>query len=126
MRRAPIDRRAPTTERSELTRALAVNFAGPSLQCASADARQQLPIALLALHRHRARTGSFPENVTELSPDSLSAVPLEPFSGEPLRMRRADGRVILYSVGPDGKDSGGLSTNESKLGDDIAVCIARL
>ncbi|MBI1850676.1 MAG: hypothetical protein HYR85_10070 [Planctomycetes bacterium] len=109
-----------------LTRTLAINLAGPSLECASADARQQLAIALLALHRYRARTGGFPESVANLSPDSLSTVPLDPFSGEPLRMRRADRRVILYSVGPDGKDSGGLSANESKLGDDIAVCVARL
>ncbi len=62
---------------------------------------------LLAVERFRLRHGRWPEALAELVPDFLSAVPLDPLDGRPLRLRRLEDGVVVYSVGLDGKDDGG-------------------
>jgi hypothetical protein len=63
---------------------------------------------LLALERQRLRTGAWPAKLTELTPQLLVSVPEDPFDGKPLRYRVLPGGAVVYSVGPDGKDDGGL------------------
>ncbi|MDY7109359.1 MAG: hypothetical protein SYC29_12055 [Planctomycetota bacterium] len=80
---------------------------------------------MLALEIHRAREGSYPETLAVLTPDILSAVPLDPFDGRPLRYRLLEddafGREYeLYTVGMDGKDDNGtynLEYPQNALGD---------
>jgi hypothetical protein len=45
--------------------------------------------------------------LAEPIPAYLERIPLDPFDGAPLRYRRLDDGVVIYSVGPDGKDNGG-------------------
>ena len=81
----------------------------------------------LALERFRADEGKYPEGLGELLPSYLSAVPSDPWSPseKPLnyvvRGRLEDsqgGSVLLYSVGPDGVDDGGIQSIEgSRNGD---------
>jgi hypothetical protein len=61
----------------------------------------------LALERYRLDKGRWPKELTELVPDYLPAVPKDPFDGRPLRYRPLADGVIVYSVGPDGRDDGG-------------------
>ena len=42
-----------------------------------------------------------------LVPDFLPRVPLDPFSGRPLRLKRDGAGAVVYSVGRDLKDDGG-------------------
>ena len=42
-----------------------------------------------------------------LLPKCLAAIPIDPFSNQPLVYRRSDTGYLLYSVGPDGEDNGG-------------------
>jgi hypothetical protein len=70
---------------------------------------------LVALERHRQAKGKFPEKVEELTPKILSAIPLDPFDGKPLRYRVAGGVALVYSVGPDGKDDGGNLDPENPM-----------
>lgn len=75
------------------------------------EACQHIVITAIALKRYELRHGKFPEKLSELTPDLLPAVPLDPVDGKPLRYRRnADGSFLLYSVGVDGKDDGGDAT----------------
>jgi hypothetical protein len=67
----------------------------------------------LALERFRQREGEYPTSLHELVPDDLSRLPTDPFAGRAqiLSYRGAEygkGRILLYSVGPDGGDHGGL------------------
>jgi hypothetical protein len=62
---------------------------------------------LLALERYRRDKGTWPAKLEELTPKFLSSVPLDPYDGKALRYRRVTDGVIVYSVGPDGKDDGG-------------------
>lgn len=65
--------------------------------------------AMIALERFRARTGSYPEKLSELTPADLAATPIDAWSGEPLRYRREGEAYRLYSTGFDGKDDGGTT-----------------
>jgi hypothetical protein len=64
-------------------------------------------IACLAAERYRQKHGTWPATVADLAPSELSAVPQDPFDGQPLRMRRLPDGVVIYSVGRDMIDDGG-------------------
>jgi hypothetical protein len=61
-------------------------------------------LALMLYHRQH---GVWPQQLTDLVPELLPAVPLDRYSGQPLRYRLADDRPLVYSVGPDRTDSNG-------------------
>jgi len=37
----------------------------------------------------------------------LRGTPTDPYDGQPLRWRRFDDGLVVYSIGPDGEDNGG-------------------
>jgi hypothetical protein len=83
-------------------------------------------IVLLALERFRQQKGTLPKRLEELTPQLLKAVPLDPYVGKPLRYKRLDHRVIVYSVGPDMIDNGGKIDGRmvpAKDGEDLGVCL---
>jgi hypothetical protein len=62
-----------------------------------------------ALERYRLANGQFPETLAALSPQFMAHAPNDVITGEPFKYRRTeDGRFILYSVGWDEKDDGGV------------------
>lgn len=62
-------------------------------------ARVRLMETAVALERHRLENGALPQN---------SRLPVDPFSGEPLKLKEDKERgMILYSIGQDRKDDGG-------------------
>ncbi len=64
--------------------------------------------AALAVERYRlAHDGRVPAALSEMAPSLLPAVPVDPYSGEPIKYRLTPERYVVYSVGPDGKDDGG-------------------
>jgi hypothetical protein len=83
-------------------------------------------IVCLASERYRRAHGRWPDTLTDLLPAELSAVPLDPFDGQPLRYVKAGDGITVYSVGPDQTDDGGTLVDESqpnKPGTDIGVHI---
>ena len=62
-----------------------------------------------ALERYRNLHGNYPESLDVLAPQLIATVPHDLINGEPLKYRRTDdGNYLLYSVGWDGKDDGGM------------------
>jgi hypothetical protein len=69
----------------------------------------KLALAAIALERYRVAHGDFPEKLEQLVPQFLAAVPQDPMAQQPFHYKRTDdGWFLLYSVGPDGKDDGGV------------------
>src|SRR5262249_12834224 len=64
-------------------------------------------VVMLALERFRRANNRWPDRLTELVPILLSRVPVDPFDAAPLRYRRLDDGVAVYSIGPDGEDNAG-------------------
>lgn len=63
----------------------------------------------IALERYRLTHGEYPESLDVLSQQFLSEIPHDIINGQPLKYRReADGQFILYSVGWNETDDGGV------------------
>lgn len=62
-------------------------------------AEARCAVVALACERFRLKHGRWPESLTELCPEFLAAVPLDPFDGEPLRCRRLPDGLVIHSVG---------------------------
>ncbi|HVM59483.1 MAG TPA: hypothetical protein VMV72_01325 [Verrucomicrobiae bacterium] len=62
-----------------------------------------------ALERYRLANGRFPETLGALAPQFTSQLPHDVITGEPYKYRLTkDGRFVLYSVGWNEKDDGGV------------------
>jgi hypothetical protein len=77
----------------------------------------------LATERYRNHHRKWPDTLAALVPTYLSAVPLDPFDGAPLRYRKTADGVIIYSVSTDGVDNGGNidHANPSATGKDLGI-----
>jgi hypothetical protein len=76
-----------------------------------AFAQSEVDMAMLAcaLERYRLAEGHYPEELNALAPRFVAVLPHDIINGEPLKYRRTgDGRFILYSVGWNEKDDGGI------------------
>jgi len=58
---------------------------------------------LIALRAFQQDQGQLPEELSDLVPDYLDAIPTDAFRGEPIRYSRA--RKLVYSLGTDGIDN---------------------
>jgi len=75
-------------------------------------------IAACALERYFLRDGEYPEKLENVVPRFLPAVPLDPFDLSFLRFRRpAPQSFVLYAVGLDRIDGGGISGHSGSTGD---------
>jgi hypothetical protein len=66
----------------------------------------RLSAAALAVERFRLARKRLPETLRELVPQFLSAVPIDPFDGQPLRYHPTAKRYLIYSVGAGVRDGG--------------------
>jgi hypothetical protein len=64
-------------------------------------------LAAIAAERYRLAEGRWPETLEQLTPRYLTDVPRDPFDGQPIRYRRLDEGVVIYSVDRDREDNGG-------------------
>jgi hypothetical protein len=70
----------------------------------------------MGLLQHRQDHGTFPETLAPL----LSEAVADPFTGEPMRYRRQSAGFLLYSLGPDREDNGGVEKAKEREKWDIA------
>ncbi len=66
----------------------------------------------IAIEQHRRNTGQLPSTLAELVPEFLDAVPIDPMDGQPLRYVLNDDGYLLYSVGRNRVDDGGVMGDE--------------
>jgi len=76
-------------------------------------AREQSSIDLarvaITLERYRLAHGEFPESLDALAPQFMEKIPHDVIGGQPLHYRRTDdGQFVLYSVGWNETDDGGV------------------
>ena len=92
-------------------------------------ARLRVARTALAVARFRLAHGGLPDALAELTPTLLEEVPDDPFDNKPLRYKKLPVGFIVYSVGRDGVDDGGLEkTPSTKSGNpppDVTFTIER-
>ncbi len=75
---------------------------------------------LAAVRRWQITHRALPRNLAAACREAgFKAVPIDPFSGQPMKFVILDRQPVVYSVGKDGKDDGGKvdSKNDSQPGD---------
>jgi hypothetical protein len=86
----------------------------PSLEksidkAAQMEGRLRSAETALAIERYRLQhQGKLPTDLAQLVPAFLAAVPQDPVDGAPLRYHSLSPGFVVYSVGPDGVDNGGV------------------
>jgi len=71
-------------------------------------ARVESCVAAIACELYRRENGTYPGTLEELVPQFLPSAPEDPFTGKSLRVSVVDGYAVIYAVGPDGDDDGGV------------------
>lgn len=72
------------------------------------DALLKLILAEAAVRQYLLERGEPPESLEVLVPEYLARVPADPNGDGPLKYRRTDNGYLLYSVGINGRDDGGV------------------
>ncbi len=80
---------------------------------------------LIAAERHRKKTGKWPESIAAIDPAILPRPPADPYTGEPYRIQRLDGGLIVYSVGANRRDDHGEFDKQRLQNDGTDDIIAR-
>jgi hypothetical protein len=92
-----------------LERVLLPALGNAAIKFAYAQSSTDLARTAIALERYRLAHGEFPESLDALAPQIIEKIPHDVIGGEPLHYRRTDdGQFVLYSVGWNEKDDGGV------------------
>jgi hypothetical protein len=76
---------------------------------AHAQSSVDLARVAIALERYRLAHGAYPESLDMLVPQFIAKLPHDIINGQPLHYRRTlDGQLVLYSVGWNETDDGGV------------------
>jgi hypothetical protein len=79
------------------------------------QAEVRCALVMLAVERYRLKHQHWPDTLDALVAEKLLArVPTDPFDGAPLRFVHVHDGVVIYSVGPDGKDDGGKINRQKR------------
>lgn len=72
-------------------------------------AKESALITIIAILRYKEDKEQFPENLDQLvSAGYLKQLPMDPYSDKPLVYKRLDSNFMLYSLGADFDDDGGM------------------
>jgi hypothetical protein len=82
-------------------------------EIAYGQASVDLARTAIALERCRLAHGEYPESLDALAPQFIATVPHDVIGGQPLKYRRTqDGQFVLYSIGWNETDDGGVVSNQ--------------
>ena len=112
-----------------LSRILLPELGAVMSKAARCDAKIRDTQAALAIERYRLANGKLPSQLSDLVPAFLPAVPSDPFDGKPLRYKTLAKGYVVYSVGDDREDNGGVEKNSKGVswvpGTDITFTVER-
>jgi hypothetical protein len=81
--------------------------------CQRTRAHLRCVIAGVAAERFRLKHGNWPDGIERLVAAGFLEKPLaDPYDGQPLRWRRLQDGLVIYSIGPDGQDNQGNINRE--------------
>jgi len=94
----------------KLTGVLVPNITATLFKRATLDAIYDTGRIGIACKIYKNLKGHFPDKLTELSPDILKKIPVDPFTGDPFIYKKQDSGFIVYSIGNNLKDEEGKGT----------------
>ena len=94
-----------------LSRMLLPALDGAMIKAGRCDAMIRDTQTAIAVERYRLANGTLPKQLSNLIPAFLPTVPSDPFDGKPLRYKTLEKGYVVYSVGEDREDNGGVEKN---------------
>ena len=86
-----------------------------TIKIATQEARRRTAIVAIAAEQYRlANNGRLPEELRDLVTGYLPQIPVDPFDGGPLRFKKLPTGFVVYSIGPDRVDDGGIEPPQKK------------
>ena len=77
------------------------------------DVQNRLLYISFALRAYQQEHKQYPETLSNLSPDYLLTIPLDPFADSlPFKYLRTNTGYLLYSIGPDARDDAGKAIDD--------------
>jgi hypothetical protein len=105
----------PITSQNYLTQWLFPNLSGSPEKFAYAQSSVDLARVAIALERYRLAHGEYPGTLDSLIPKFITQLPHDVIGGKPLHYWRTnDGSFVLYSVGWNETDDGGVVVYRKK------------
>jgi hypothetical protein len=90
------------------------NHIKASQTAARNQTKANLTLLAVALEQYRKGHGQYPTNLDQMIPQFVERIPNDIINGQPLKYRRTDDRsYILYSIGWNEKDDGGVRKSEN-------------
>ena len=68
----------------------------------------------IAIERYQLKNGKLPNTLGELAPTFIDKIPTDVIDGKPIRYIQKDGGYILYSIGYNKVDDGGVTGFNAK------------
>lgn len=83
---------------------------------------QQLCLIVISVEAYKIDHGAYPEMLDQLAPEYFDELPLDPFVDKPFRYQRTDDGYLLYSLGKNKEDDGGVEDiNDWENTDDLSA-----
>jgi hypothetical protein len=106
-----------------------LSICGPSLSKANiledrAVVVSDLAEVAMALAAYKAAEGEYPEKLSALVPAYFETVPQDRYANQPLKYKRTDDGYLLYSIGDNLEDDGGVEERDGEYDLDIVVSTA--
>lgn len=100
----------PYSPREIMARMLTPAFAKFLTRAVRSQTLQTSAAIACSVEMHYLKRGRYPDTLDALVPEFLKAIPTDPMDLKPMRYRRTDsGSFIVWSVGDNGIDDGGVS-----------------
>jgi hypothetical protein len=94
-----------------LSRMAIPNFSNGLEKVARIQTSINQALIVCALERFRLARSEYPASLAELTPQFINQLPLDVIDGRPMKYRRTnDGNFVLYSVGWNERDEGGIAS----------------
>ncbi len=93
---------------AKLARVLDLNIVGVREGFAYAEAQAKLTALACYIKADQLEGKAFPADLRAFDKDLIT----DPFSGRPFEFKRSEEQIVLYSVGEDGKDDGGIQPED--------------
>lgn len=90
------------------TKWMVPNVLRSKIQVTECQVREDLARLAFALRHYKRAQGTYPAGLTKLVPDFIGELPADRFTGKPLVYRTEGNGCVIYSVGYDGRDGGGV------------------
>jgi hypothetical protein len=83
------------------------NFLRAGMDTIKSQLRIDQTAIVCALEAHKMKQGSYPTALADLTPEFITKLPTDPFSGKNYLYRKVGDSFVLYSVSANEKDDGG-------------------